>query len=212
MQVHGISGSLNMLFGHLAWLSHAELGFLLPAFLHTPCLWLFYASTPVVAFTAYHMGSVAMGTVRVDAVYKVGAILWFLPLLVALERPLDMDRNLRLLGYAQAFCFVRLMSPVSFLVVDVFSKRIGMAAVLATDTAKLLRWDIAASCGIITGMLLGVSAPLNGLLMAFTMAVGFAVMPLLFSADKLQYLAPGQDGSARARKIDRDILARVMGS
>jgi hypothetical protein len=211
MKVHGISGSLNMLFGHLAWLSHAELGFLLPEFLHTPSLWLFYASTPVVAFTAYHMGSVAMGTVRVDAVYKVGAIIWFLPLLVALAQPADMDRNLRLLGYAQAFCFVRLMSPVSFLVVDFVSTRLGLPTLVASQTAKLLRWDIAASCGIVTGMLLGVSAPLNALLMAVTMTIGFAVIPRLFPPDKLHYLAPGQDGSANARKIDRDILARVMG-
>ena len=205
MKYHGISGTANMLFGHLTWLAHD--GFL-PSFLLRPCQGLFLASTPVVAFTAYHMGSVAMGSFRVDAVYKVGAIIWMLPFVRALANPLDIDCQVLLLGFAQAFCFVRIMSPLSFTVLGFFEHTLKMPP---SEAVLALRWDVAASCGIISGMLLGLPPPLSYALMLVTMLVGFGVAPLLFSDDHAKRIRPGQDGSSSARHIDRDLFKKVLG-
>jgi len=202
MKWHGISGTLNMFFGHLTWLTYE--GYL-PTSLHTPVTYAFYATVPVVAFTAYHMGSVAMGTFRVDAVYKTGAVIWLLPLINALRAP-TIENKILLLGFAQAFCFVRLWSPLSFTILSIFEKQLKMPP---SEFVKNMRWDVAASFGIITGMLLAFPTGTSYPLMALTMFVGFVVAPLLFKED--QRIKAGENGSQKARHIDRDLLTKVVG-
>jgi hypothetical protein len=69
---------------------------------------------------------------------------------------------------------------------------------------------VAASLGIISGMLLGLPSSLAMPLMVGTMLLGFAVAPLVFKGD--QRINPGQNGAEMARQIDRELYTRVNGA
>ena len=202
MKYHGIAGTMNMFFGHLTWLSYE--GYL-PEFVHRPALYLFLASTPCVAFTAFHMGSVAMGTFRVDTVYKMGAMIWMLPFVNALLKPTNANHVL-LLGFAQAFCFVRLWSPLSMMIVSFLKNVLGKSQL---EYVVQRRWDVAASFGIITGMLLSLDSRTATITMTATMAMGFLVAPLLLKED--HRISAGENGSAKFRQTHWDLLRALTG-
>lgn len=152
------------------------------------------ATVPVMCYTAWHMGTVAMGTFRVDIVYKIGAVFWAWPAVNFLLWPdSGVDHTLKMLGYSQAFCFVRVASPVSFLTL----KLLRAAGITVTKYIQDRRWDVAASCGILTGMLLGLHESLSLPLMAVTMVVAFGIAPLCIADDGR--IAAGSDGSKTPR-------------
>jgi len=87
------------------------------------------------------MGSVAMGTFRVDVVYKLGAVCWLIPAIDLLYNTpdyngIDMDRLMSLLGYSQAFAFVRVCSPVSFFLIRTVEG-------LGIELSEVKSWDVA---------------------------------------------------------------------
>ena len=92
MLTHGVGGTINMISGHIAWFFPSQTWAL---YLHVAtvpgwwmnciyrCMVMFCKCVPnfvaVMCYTAWHMGTVAMGTFRVDIVYKIGAVFWAWP-------------------------------------------------------------------------------------------------------------------------------------
>jgi hypothetical protein len=218
--IHGTTGAVNMGSGLAAFLLSSfspVLSFLNEednalTTLH-PCqalswgfAWLHVCTVPVMAITAYRMGSVAMGTFRVDCVYKLGAACWLIPFLDLLYFGMTMDRLMLLLGYSQAFAFVRVASPISLWTLQACE----WASLPVPTSVKALRWDVAASSGILMGMFLSLEPRVSGPLAAATMALAFGILPYVMADDCR--IAAGDDAAKKPRDVVGSLVTNPDGA